>query len=135
MTTIRAKGRRFLDGPGFAYLAVIAVLLAGVYAKSTHDASAARRAQIEGCERGKLDRADHARVYGTMANYYDGVTKAASVKADVKRIATMVRGELRRSARGMRSRILVCVPLVDDDKRVPDRQLLSRLPQPVGTTP
>jgi hypothetical protein len=52
------------------------------------------KANIQACERGKRDRFDDARVFEAMASYYDGVTQAASVKQDVKRIAARVRDTL-----------------------------------------
>lgn len=117
-----------MRGPGFAYLALIVFLLIGVAVKSNQDAATLRASQISGCERGKRDRADHASVYWAMATYYDGVTKAESVKADVKVIAGWVRDQLERSAVSVTSRILLCEPLIDDGKQIPDRALIDQLP-------
>jgi hypothetical protein len=125
--TPRAKLGRFVNGPAFAYVIVIATLLVGVYEKSSHDSQQLRTSSLAGCERGKQDRVAHARVYTALATYYDGVTHAASVKRDVKTIARSVHTELQDAAAGMKARILLCAPLIDDGREIPDRRLLRQI--------
>lgn len=125
--TLRAKAGRFVNGAAFAYVIVVAALLFGVYHKSGQDADRLRRSQLAGCERGKQDRLDHARVYTALATYYHGVAHAASVHRDVKHIARRVDGELAAAAASQASRILLCAPLIDDGREVPDQRLLQQL--------
>lgn len=100
-----------------------------VQEKTKKDAKRLRESQLAGCERGKLDREDNARAFASMAVYYNGVTKAVSVKSDVKRIARKVQQQLEKSARHLASRILICVPLIDSGQRLSDTEALSRLPR------
>jgi hypothetical protein len=88
---------------------------------------ARRTYQLESCERGKLDRADHLAVYAAMAEYYEGVLAARSVKEDVKRSARRIHAAVSGARDGLKSRILLCEPLVDDNQRIPDYRILKRL--------
>lgn len=120
--------RRFMRSPTFAYVALVTVLFAGVYFTQRNYASDTRASQLAGCERGKADRADQARVFTAQANYWWGVLQAKSVKRDVKDQVRIVRREAVRAALGVRSRILECVALIDDHHPIPDRTVLGTLP-------
>lgn len=118
-------------GPMGAFVILLAALLVGSYFQQRNLNQQTRASQLAGCERGKQDRMDHARVYEAQAHYWQGVLGAKSVHEDVKRVARVVHAAVERSARGMRSRILKCGPLIDDGKSIPDRALLRQLPSPL----
>lgn len=70
-----------------------------------------RDAQVElvqmqraGCERSKLDRADNAAAWTAHRTYIESVTRAASVKEDVKRAARHAARTYRRVAASLTKR-------------------------------
>lgn len=128
MPTLGAKIRRLSHGPHVGYIVFVVVVGVGLYVTAHNNDRERRRAQIAGCERGKDDRVDLALAMAGMANYYDGVTKAESVKTDVKLIASTVRDRLRRSAIGLEGRILLCKPAIDHGRKVPDEEALRGIP-------
>lgn len=129
MPRLRDKVDRLVRGPGGGFVILLCVLLVGVFVNGRVQTEKTINAQIAGCERGKQDRMAHVRVYVAMANYYDGVTKAESVKPDVKTIAEMVESELTDGQEEFRSRIVLCDPLIREKKLIPDKKLLRELSQ------
>jgi hypothetical protein len=124
-SSVRDLWRRGRAVAGYAF--VVAALVFGVTRDGQRRTEATIKANIQACERGKRDRFDDARVFEAMASYYDGVTQAASVKQDVKRIAARVRDTLLVGEAGKESRIILCDQAVRHRRVVPDQRLLDKL--------
>lgn len=79
-------------------------VLAGTLLSVTIATSIARDQFVEGCERGKLDRASQAEAFRAQSDYLNLVLDAKSVKQDVKDAALMNQKTQNASATDLESR-------------------------------
>lgn len=94
--------------------AIPAVVVSGVRAKSSINAAQADTdtSRIASCERSKADRIDTARASTAQAKYLRRIIAARSVAGDVRSAAVSSERLWEASAVGLRSRLLLCEPLI-----------------------
>lgn len=93
-----------------AFVVVVLAIIGSNYANAYNH----WEAQIAGCERGKLDRADNAASWTAHTKYILSVTQAASVKEDVKIAAREASKTHQRTSASLNSRAkIVCEDFYD----------------------